>query len=155
MTQARSRSEPPPQAQQAQQAGKFLVPTCPSCGEELNTISYTAYDGYTFNPDTGRYEVNYGGAETKCLCGNELSGEEAFGEGPANFQAEPWPIFEPNYDADVPKTVRKSDVECWPCKHCDTLGGNHERAPTKRGTKAGRCNPDDLASYRARQKPEV
>ena len=139
----------------AQQTQQYITPLCPSCGSDIKAARATSWQVYEYNPDTGRYSVKDGNIDLTCDCGQDLNSEDIFADGIDEFQAEKWPTFEPNYDADVPKTVRKSDVECWPCKHCDTLGGNHERVPTKRGTKAGRCNPDDLASYRTRQKPEV
>ena len=136
------------------QIPEYVTPTCPSCGEELKTLYYNTYDTYEFMPETGGYKEMPGEAQIKCShCNFDLTSEKIFEFGPANYEPQKWPTFEPNYDADVPKGIPKSDTEAWPCKHCDTLGGNHERVSLKNGgTMAGRCSPSDLENFRSRQK---
>lgn len=66
--------------------------TCPSCGEPLDRVAYNDYLTYVFDPETNRYKVDdkAGDAEVKCInCGYDLTEEQEFSEGPANYPAKP------------------------------------------------------------------
>lgn len=63
-------------------------PYCPSCGEPLNALDYTAYDLYKFDPETKTYkEDGYGEASVQCKnCGCDLTDEPEFENGPLNYK---------------------------------------------------------------------
>ncbi len=68
----------------------FNAPECPGCKTPLLAVDEAAYDGYTFNPETGRYDVlpQRSDCDLRCAACKHILPVDLFPEGVCNYEAE-------------------------------------------------------------------